>query len=118
MEQQLENAFDLVEQKVYDVDTFRIRSQQLKSKINDCKEALSKIEQEIALEKERTTARVRVIPQVEHVLDAYYKTDDPEIKNELLKSVLETSIYLKTKKARWNGSLDDFKVTLFPKLPQ
>ncbi|GIP08801.1 serine recombinase [Paenibacillus macerans] len=118
LEQQLENAFDLVEQKVYDVDTFRIRSQQLKSKINDCKEALSKIEQEIALEKERTTARVRVIPQVEHVLDAYYKTDDPEIKNELLKSVLETSIYLKTKKARWNGSLDDFKVTLFPKLPQ
>ncbi|UOK65303.1 hypothetical protein MT997_13740 [Paenibacillus sp. OVF10] len=59
-----------------------------------------------------------IIPNVEHVLDAYSQTTDPEQQNNLLKSVLEVAVYTKTIKGHWSRpeAITNFDLKLFPKL--
>jgi site-specific DNA recombinase len=61
----------------------------LADKIDELERALAKAQKELVIEKEREQAKVEIIPQVEHVLELYDQTDDPKLKNSLLKSVLE-----------------------------
>jgi site-specific DNA recombinase len=42
--------------------------------------AIAQTKEELALEKEREQAKIEIIPQAEHVLELYYKTDDPKQK--------------------------------------
>jgi site-specific DNA recombinase len=44
----------------------------------------------------------------------YDKTDDPKLKNSLLKSVLEKAVYRK-EKYEWR---DEFTLIIYPKLPR
>lgn len=53
-----------------------------------------------------------LVPKIENVIDSYYETDNIELKNRLLKSVLEKVTYTKINPK----SKDDFKLTLYPKI--
>ena len=114
------NLDDLLEQKVYSLEKYMERSQVLATRIAETEEALKAAMKELQLEKNRRQAKVDIIPKVEHVLDTYPKTDDPSLKNELLKSVLEGCTYKKTVKGHWTrpDSMKAFDLKLYPKLPR
>lgn len=115
---QLGNLHDLLEQGIYSTEKFLERSHILTSRLSESETAYSKLFEEINLEKSRELAKADVVPNIEHVLKTYRLTDEPELKNDLLKSVLEKAVYIKEKSVRWEGSIDDFELSLFPKLPR
>lgn len=115
---QLGNLHDLLEQKIYSVEKFLERSNTLTARLSESEAAYSKMKDEIEKQNSREVAQEKIIPMVEHVIKTYPLTDDPELKNNLLKSVLDKFVYTKEKSARWDGSLDDFKIILYPKLPR
>jgi len=115
---QLGNLHDLLEQKVYSVEKFLERSNTLTARLSECEAVYSKMKEEIEKQNSHEVAQEKVIPMVEHVINTYPLTSDPELKNNLLKSVLDKFVYTKEKSARWEGSLDDFKIILYPKLPR
>jgi hypothetical protein len=57
------------------------------------------------------------IPKIEKILQLYKSTDDPVLKNKLLKEVLDKVVYTKTVNGRWHNSPGDFELVLYPKLP-
>ncbi|KKX54435.1 recombinase family protein [Brevibacillus borstelensis] len=119
LEAQKNEVHNLLELKVYSIDIYKERSQSLAKQINDTRQAISQTEQEMELEQKRIAARTETIPQVEHVLEAYHKTDDPAKKNALLKSVVEQATYRKEKGGRWNPeAVNQFTLVLYPKLPK
>jgi site-specific DNA recombinase len=97
-----------------DEKTFIELSNYLADKIDEPERALAKAQKELAIEKEREQAKVEIIPQVEHVLELYDQTDDPKLKNRLLKSVLEKALYRK-EKYQWRN---EFTLIIYPKLPK
>lgn len=111
-EKQLNKAYDLLEQGVYDNDTFFNRSKQLRDKVSQLKEELKKYSVESPKKK---IEKIRnIIPSLEKVVQTYSSLLSPEEKNELLKQVINKIIYLKTEKGR--GHEDDFTLKIEIKL--
>ncbi|EAO52001.1 Site-specific recombinase [Bacillus thuringiensis serovar israelensis ATCC 35646] len=114
VQKQKNNLHDLLERGVYTVDMFLERSNVVSDRITEITSTMENLKKEIKTEIKKEKVKKDTIPQVEHVLDLYFKTDDPKKKNSLLKSVLEKAVY---KKEKWQR-LDDFELVLYPKLPQ
>ena len=115
---QLSKTHDLLEQGIYDTDTFLDRSRSVSERISQAKENIERLCNQIDIETAKEDNVVNVIPRVEHLLETYYTLPDAESKNKMLKEVLEKVVYLKLKRARKKtDSLDDFEITLFPKIP-
>lgn len=118
LRQQLDKTYDLLEQGVYDTDTFLLRSQSITQRIQETETQMQNVRQEIKTEQIRKESVYSIIPQVEHVLHIYGSLSDPTAKNDLLKSVLERVEYSKAHSTRWHGSPDEFEVVLFPRVPK
>lgn len=118
LEKQMNNIHDLLEQGIYTVDTFIERSKVLSERINSIKSDRDALISDIEASKNIEKNKKDFIPKVEHVLDVYWSTDDPALRNELLKEIIEKAVYTKTVNCRWHGSPDDFELLLFPKLPE
>ncbi|MBU5356089.1 recombinase family protein [Paenibacillus barcinonensis] len=120
LHEQNNNLHDLLEKKIYTVETYLERSQTLGQRINEAEESIRAAMMEMELEKKRQSAKVDIIPNVEYVLDTYPKSDDPAQQNKLLKSVLEIAVYTKTEKGHWAKpeNIHKFDLKLFPKLPR
>ena len=116
LKNQINTAHDLLEQRVYNIDTFLDRTNVINTKIKESesqkKYLLSQIE---SINKQRE-AKEKVIPTVNSVINNYYSCTEPAIKNELLKSVLEKVIYTKTKKATKKNPLGDMTLELYPNI--
>lgn len=110
---QSDNLHDLLERGIYSEDKFIERSQMISDRIKKKTESISKIKGELNLEKNNKIARIEIIPKVKRVLDLYPHIDDPTEKNNLLKSILQHSLYRKEKHQR----KDEFTLYLFPKIP-
>ncbi|USG67595.1 recombinase family protein [Brevibacillus ruminantium] len=116
---QKNEAHNLLELKVYSIEVFMERSQSLAKQIDEIRETIAQAEKEIELEQKRIAARVETIPKVEHVIEVYQKTDDPGKKNAMLKSVVEQATYRKERGGRWNPeAINQFTLVLYPKLPK
>ncbi|MDM5278832.1 recombinase family protein [Paenibacillus silvae] len=115
---QLNNLHDLLEQGIYSTEKFLERSKNISQRIAASKKNKADIEKEINFKNEREVVKEISIPKFEHVIETYYLTDDPELRNNLLKEVLEKVTYEKNKGTRWHGSPDDFVLKVFPKLPR
>lgn len=115
---QLSKTHDLLEQGIYDTETFLERSRTVSERINQTNENISNLRSQISIEEAKEENIVNVIPKVEHLLEVYDTLPDAEAKNRMLKDVLEKIVYVKNKRARWKGgSLDNFEITIFPKIP-
>lgn len=114
LEQQKERLHDFLERGIYDEETYLQRSQNLAIRIKDTANTIEKAQKELEEERQREKAQKDIIPQVEHVLSLYEKTDDPEMKNSLLKSVLDKATY---RKEKWQRD-DDFTLVLYTKVPK
>ena len=109
---QLNKTYDLLEQDVYSKEEFLERSNYLKQQLVDIKECIKKLEDENKHILERKNNKEILIPKIEKVIDTYYETENIELKNKLLKSILEKVEYLKINPK----DKDDFKLKLYPKI--
>lgn len=116
LEKQLDSLHDLLEQGVYTTQKFLERSKVLSERIESLRNDKNTLMEELAIDEKRVKSRKFIIPKVEKVLELYYKTEDPELKNELLREVVEKATYIKTVNGRWHGRPDDFELVLTPKL--
>lgn len=125
LEKQMDSLHDLLEQGVYSTEKFLERSKVLSERISNAKSNKEILMSELAHEESREESQKLIIPKVEKVLELYFKTDNPAIKNELLREVVEKATYIKTNpeaapgeavKGRWQCKPDDFILDLEPKL--
>jgi chromosome segregation ATPase len=112
LETQKSNLHDLLEQKVYDVDTFIDRQQKLVERINVIQEEVRNIMSEIQKEEIRNTNVSDVLPQLQTVIAEYWDADI-ETRNQMLKTVLVKATYLRKKE--WTER-DQFVIQLYPKI--
>lgn len=103
---------DLLEQNIYDVNTYVERSKTLALRIEDTNKALATLKEELVHDQLNPEAFNDAIPKVKHILELYHKSESPSNKNQLLKSVLKYGVYKKEKSQRD----DDFSLVIYPKL--
>lgn len=102
--------FDLLEQGIYDNDTFVERSKNINERIEKTVEALTEIQQLIDESTNMNTGDS--IIEFKNAIDAYKKTSDIQKKNELMKSILIRAEYKKDKDKKG----DDFEIMLYPRI--
>lgn len=112
LEDQKIKQFDLLEQGIYDKETFLERSKNTSLKISETLEIINKAKKEMEEEQKINNLRKGIIPSTYNVLNLYRSTNDVMKKNILLKQILE-KVEL-TKEYRKRG--DDFIVTITPKI--
>ena len=113
----MNNTYDLLEQGIYNADIFLERSRSLSERINQTNNDINTLSKDLDIEIQREESAVTIIPKVEKLLAVYHDLPDAKAKNDMLKEVLEKIVYIKEKKASRNGSLDDFQIILYPKIP-
>jgi site-specific DNA recombinase len=110
---QKNNLHDLLERGIYTVDTFIERQNILLDRENKLKEEIQLLQHEIEQEELQEKAQTEFVPRIKSVLEVYHSTDDVEMKNQLLKSVLEKATFLRKKD--WNNR-DQFVIQLYPRI--
>lgn len=113
IEEQYENIHDLLEKKVYDIETFLQRQKVIKEKIEAINGKINLSLEEIEHEKKKRSASVNFTPKVKSVFTAYKATNNIKRKNNLLKSVINKACY--TRKIEWNRR-EQFEIELFTKI--
>lgn len=109
---QLNKTYDLLEQEIYTKEVFIERSNTLKAQIKEINSNIENLREEKEKFLKRKNNKEILVPKIENVIDSYYQTDNIELKNKLLKSVLEKVTYTKINPK----NKDDFKLTLYPKI--
>lgn len=117
LHKQIGRTHDLLEQGVYDTDTFLARSKSLTERINNTEADIAFLAAELAEDEKRAASRRNIIPKVEKLIDVYYELPSAQAKNEMLKEVLEKVEYTKLQRSGKNGPFDNFELVLYPKLP-
>lgn len=107
---QLENAFDLVEQGIYTLEVFQQRRGKLTSAMEDLDAKKAQIEATISKMEISQSSRINLIPQTEELLASYDSMTNEE-RNELLKEILEKIEYYK-------GADGKIEIDLYPRLPR
>lgn len=108
---QLNKIYDLVEQNIYDNNTFLTRLKTLNDnlnsinkKLNDCYLKINNIEENHS------------ISNFKSIKEAYFKTDNIRLKNNLLKEIIAYAIYIKNVDCRESKNLDEFQLIIYPKI--
>lgn len=117
LNRQLSNVYDLLEQGIYDTDTFMTRSKHLKEQIIDLKYKIEIQEDELDQEKKIHDAHETIIPKVQTLLDTYEYLPDAQAKNDALRSVLDKVLYTKSSRRLRKTDEDTFEITIYPKVP-
>ncbi len=113
LQQQAARLFDLLEQGVYDVPTFRDRRADLDARIAATRQALAALDAS-----PKPDPVLTILPQVRTVLGAYDLTATPAEKNALLRTVLDHITYTKTQRCqRNNAPTDHLSLILYPRVP-
>ncbi len=115
---QVSRTHDLLEQGIYDTDTFLERSRVLSERIVQAEAHLAEVADQLAQAELREQSRKDIIPNVQRVIDAYSSLETARQKNDLLKEVLDHVDYVKDTQQHRGGNLDDFELTIYPKLPR
>ena len=114
LQQQSSRLFDLLEQGVYDVSTFRDRRADLDARIAATRQTLASLDAP-----PRPDPVLAILPQVRTVLGAYDLAATPAEKNALLRTVIDHVTYAKTQRCyRNNNPTDHLSLTLYPRVPE
>jgi DNA invertase Pin-like site-specific DNA recombinase len=112
LEEQKLKQFDLLEQGIYDKDTFLERSKNISVKILETTTIINTAKKELEEEQKINTLRKEVIPMTHNILNLYRSTSDVVKKNQLMKQVLEKVVFTKEKKTK----PDEFTIDITPKI--
>lgn len=116
---QLNKTFDLLEQGVYDLETFQDRRVTLDSQKAELEEELARIEKERARITAMEQARKDFIPAIERLIEAYWEIDDVMTRNSMLRNVIDRIDYLKTERNKKGaGNTANFTLNIFPRIPE
>ena len=113
---QLNKAFEAFETGIYDAETFRNRSQVLKTRLAEIN--IKKIELQHNIDKVIENEKIisEFIPKTQNVVTAYEMLLDAHNKNNMLKQIIDHIDY--NKDTRGHGHEEDFTITVYPKLPK
>lgn len=114
---QSDNLHNLLEQGIYDTDTFLQRSKILSKHMLEIQKSKENLIYETDLELNKSNIEKNIVPRFKKILGLYQNSDNPQHKNILLKEILIKIVYNKSVKGRWNNSPDDFEITMYPALP-
>lgn len=113
LQKQKNKLHDLLENGVYDIETFLDRQKSIVIRLKTTQEEIEQLKYEINYVLEREKHIHAFVPKIKNVLEAYHATVDIEKKNLLLKSVLEKVTYLRKK--TWTKK-DAFIINLYTKI--
>ena len=114
LEGQSKRLFDLLEQGVYDIATFRARRDDLDARISAARDALRQLDAPAPVD-----PVAAIVPEARSVLGVYDLAASPAEKNALLRSVIDHVDYNKTQRCYRNNALyDNLSITLFPRIPK
>jgi len=113
---QMDSLYDLLEQGVYDRDTFLSRSKHLQSRLDTVLQSLDTIRSDIDKLNISVHNLESLIPKIKHIL-LVYNSSSPADRNNMLKSVLQEATYAKTTPSYRAHDPADFQVTLYPLFP-
>ena len=112
LEGQSGRLFDLLEQGVYDIHTFRTRRAEIDARIAATRADLDALDAPPPVD-----PIAAILPQVRTVLGAYDLSGTPADKNALLRSVIDHVDYVKTRRCYRNNAPDDYlNITLHPRV--
>lgn len=117
LRKQLDRTHDLLEQGIYDTNTFLSRSRSLTDKIAAMQTRIDILTSEVLEAEKRIASRRNIVPKVEKLLEVYSQLPSAQAKNQMLKEVLEKVEYTKLKRSGRCGPFDNFELIIFPKLP-
>lgn len=116
---QMNNTYSLLEQGVYSIDIFRERQGVITEAIEKLEAEISTLSTQLESQLSNQYAYSTFLPHLQNVVDIYYKTDDIQKRNNLLKEVLEKVEYLKTTpNVKGCRNLINFELTVYPLLPK
>lgn len=113
---QLSRTHDLLEQGIYDTDTFLDRSRELSSRISSNDALIASLESDIALLRRQEADRRNLIPRAKKLLAVFDDLPSAKEKNDMLKEVLEKIVYRREVGGK-GVPPDNFEIVLYPRLP-
>ncbi len=112
LEAQSSRLYDLLEQGVYDVQTFMKRQRALAEREKALRDQLNAVDH---ASEPLSDQIARIRPQIQSVLDLYTLTDSVSERNQLLKSVISRIVYTKPRRRYKNESeFAEIKLDVFP----
>lgn len=118
-ENQLKNAYDLLEQGVYSIEVFQERRQLLDEKKSKLALEMEQLKKDFMDAKARELARQNFIPKIRNLISVYWESDDVYAKNEMLKDILSRVDYLKTERnKKGQRETANFTLHLYPRFPK
>lgn len=114
LNQMKDNAHEMLEKKVYTIETFLERQKVLSDKQKAAESSISQLQSEIEQEEYRMKHQKTIIPRIRSVLENYPLVTDPLKKNRLLKSIIEKAYFIRKKE--WTKK-DQFELEVIPRLP-
>lgn len=118
LNKQLNNIHNLLEQGIYSTDMFIKRSTIISNKINTTEKSIKALLDDLRFEILKNENEKVTIPKAEKILELYTVTEDPSLKNQLLRELIFKAVYIKKVNGRWHNNPDDFELILYPKLPK
>lgn len=98
LEKQLGNLFDLLEQGVYDRETFISRRQRLEEQLADLRQDEQTMLTDLSAAEQNQQKLIHIIPKIQEVIDGYELLPSVVEKNLMLKSILSRIDYDKTER--------------------
>lgn len=117
LKKQLNKSYELLEQGIYDTDTFLTRTNLLTANIKEGQTKLESTKLDIEKIIVEENKKLTVIPDIKKVIDSYSSAETAQEKNDLMKIVLHNVSYVKLKKGVKNSPIAPFCLTLTPKIP-
>lgn len=114
-ESQIERQYDLLERGIYTDEDFFNRNTKMKQKKTELSARLAQLQRELQDETGRATFMERLLPALQTIHDTYLQIDNPVIRNNLLREVIDHIEYTKTRGGRW-GNPDSFTLEIFPRV--
>lgn len=114
---QITKTFDLLEQGVYDADTFSERNAHLAAQKKEAEEKLAELRD--TKKKELSLAEIKgiIIPRIKALIDTYFTVEDMNGRNTILKTVLKNVTYSKTvRNTRGKRDIANFELEIFPRM--
>jgi site-specific DNA recombinase len=116
LQKQRENLHDLLEQGIYDTDTFLERTRVIAARAEQAENDRAALVAGMTLEEQLSISRKSITPNVEQLLAVYQALPTAKAKNDLLKDTLEKVVYIKEAGGRW-ADPDMFEIVIYPKIP-
>ncbi len=115
LDKQINNTYNLLEQGVYDINTFTMRNKTLSAKKEELNYKLDEMQSML-----KNTVSIKyvydtIIPGIKNILNSYAELTDVSEKNKILKELIQNATYLKNTANKKNkGNTINFELEISP----